>query len=77
MLSKRKTDIELAFDMLRSAINLSFDYLFDENGIPLEKRLNSFNVFVDELLRSYCATHSVSKNMHNSFKAGQESPPNP
>jgi hypothetical protein len=70
MLSKRKTDIELAFDMLRSAINLSFDYLFDENGIPPEK-LNSFDAFVDELLRSYCATHSISKNMHNSLKAGQ------
>jgi hypothetical protein len=76
MCSERKTDIELAFDMLRSAINLSFDYLFDENGIPFEK-LNSFDAFVDELLRSYCATHSISKNMHNSLKVEYKSPPPP
>jgi hypothetical protein len=75
MLPERKNDIELARDMLRNAINLAFDHLFNDNDV--KNRINSFDSFVNELLRSYCAVHSVSKNLHKSLEAKYESPPPP
>jgi hypothetical protein len=77
MLSERKTKIELALDMQRNVINLAFDHLFDDNDIPFESKLKEFDAFLNELLRNYCAMHSVSKNMHGNLKAMQELPPLP
>jgi hypothetical protein len=75
MLSERKTKLELAFGMLRNAVNLAFDHLFDENDTLFESKLDSFDEFVDELRRNYCAVHSVSTNLNKNLKAKREVPP--
>lgn len=44
----------MAYNMLRSTMDITYEYLAAEDGIPLESKLRTFDVFVDELYIIYC-----------------------
>jgi hypothetical protein len=75
MLSRRKPEIFMAYNMLRSTMDITYEYLAAEDGVPLESKLRTFDAFVDELYIIYCNARKLSSNKHQNLKTGQEPPP--
>jgi hypothetical protein len=77
MCSERKPEIFMAYSMLRSTMDITYNYLTAKDGIPLESKLKTFDAFVDELYAVYCKARNVSLNKQHDLKTGQEPPPPP